>query len=246
LRRPGPTGYNGPVPSPLAVTFDAGQTLVELDTAMLARRLGERGWTVAAAALDAAAPAAWARYDQGVAAGADRPWCVFMDALLAAAAAGGGDPAARAAIVEWLWDEQPRVNLWRRPVAGMIELVGALRAAGVPVGVVSNSEGALAELFDEIGWAGRFDAIADSMRVGIEKPDPRIFAWVAARLGVDPAAIVHVGDSHPADVGGALAAGARAIWFGRAAVATDDPRVAVAHDAGEVRAALRAMGAPLA
>ena len=225
------------------MTFDAGQTLVELDTAMLEGRLGERGWSVGAAALDAAAPAAWARYDDGVAAGADRPWCVFMDALLAAAAP--GDPAARARVVAWLWDEQPRVNLWRRPVAGMIAIADELRAAGVPVGVVSNSEGALAELMAEIGWAGRFDAIADSGRLGIEKPDPRIFGWAAARLGVDPAAIVHVGDSHPADVVGALAAGARAIWFGRAVAATGDPRVAIARDAGEVRAALRRLGVPL-
>ncbi len=51
------------------VTFDAGQTLIELDAAMLAARLGERGVATTAAALAAAQPAAWQRYEQLVAGG---------------------------------------------------------------------------------------------------------------------------------------------------------------------------------
>jgi HAD superfamily hydrolase (TIGR01509 family) len=222
-----------------AVTFDAGQTLVELDAAMLARRLGERGVAVGAAAIDVAAAAAWARYDARVGRVANA-WKVFMEALLEGA---GVAAPARPGLVDWLWDEQPRANLWRRPVAGMIEVVDALRAAGVPVGVLSNSEGRLAELFDEIGWAGRFDAIIDSGRVGVEKPDSRIFGLAADALGVAIDALVHVGDSRPADVDGALAVGARAIWFGRGAPsALHDPRIAIAHHAGDVRAALRGFG----
>ena len=224
----------------IAVTFDAGQTLVELDTAMLARRLGERGVRIAAEALDAASPAAWDRYDAGVGR-APVPWKVFMDALLE----GAGVDAGRAALVDWLWDEQPRANLWRRPVAGMIEIVDELRAAGVAVGVLSNSEGRLAELFDEIGWAGRFDAIVDSGREGVEKPDRRIFERAAARIGAALPDLVHVGDSRTADVDGVRACGARAIWFGRAVRALDDPGVRIAHDAAGVRAALADFGAPL-
>ncbi len=45
------------------VTFDAGQTLIELDTAMLAARLAERGVATTAAALAAAQPAAWHKQD---------------------------------------------------------------------------------------------------------------------------------------------------------------------------------------
>jgi putative hydrolase of the HAD superfamily len=225
---------------PIAVTFDAGQTLVELDTAMLARRLGERGVNVAAGELDAASPAAWCRYD-AVVGRAAAPWKVFMDALLE----GAGVAAGRAALIDWLWDEQPRANLWRRPVAGMIEVVDALRATGVAVGVLSNSEGRLAELFDEIGWRGRFDTVVDSGREGVEKPDRRIFERAAARLGAALPELVHVGDSRPADIDGARACGARAIWFGRVAHAIDDPSVRIAHDAAGVRAALSDFGAPL-
>jgi putative hydrolase of the HAD superfamily len=127
----------------------------------------------------------------------------------------------------------------------MIELVGLLRAAGVRVGVLSNSEGKLAELFDEIGWGGRFDVVIDSGREGIEKPDPRIFEIAASRLGAPIEALVHVGDSKPADVDGARAAGARAIWFGRVARAIDDAGVRSAHDAAACRDALHYFGAPL-
>ena len=52
-----------------AVTFDFGQTLAELDTAMLASRLAERGVTVAASALQDARPAMWRRYNEAIRAG---------------------------------------------------------------------------------------------------------------------------------------------------------------------------------
>src|SRR4029077_7020846 len=76
--------YKGRVSSEV-VTFDAGQTLVELDLDFLATRLGERNVVVAASALAAAAPEAWRRYDALVEAGGSHPWHAFMDALLAGA-----------------------------------------------------------------------------------------------------------------------------------------------------------------
>jgi HAD superfamily hydrolase (TIGR01509 family) len=224
-----------------AVTFDAGQTLVELDTGLLAERLAERGHAISSQALDAATAAAWRHYDRLVAGGALHPWQGFMDAVLA-----GADPALdaepRRGLVEWLWHEQPRRNLWRRPVPGMIELAGELAAAGIAVAVISNSEGKLAALFDEIGWQGRFAAVADSGALGIEKPLAGIFTWTCERIGVAPAAVVHIGDSRAADVEGALAIGMRAIWFGPAAHAVDDDRVRACADAAAVRAALRGWG----
>jgi putative hydrolase of the HAD superfamily len=227
-----------------AVTFDAGQTLIELDTEMLAARLAERGHTVSADQLEVATAAGWRRYDQLVVAGARHPWHGLMDAVIAGAHPALADEA-RAAVVDWLWHEQPRRNLWRRPVAGMIELVDDLVAAGVPVAVISNSEGKLAALFDEIGWHGRFAAIADSGALGIEKPAAGIFTWTCDAIGVEPAGVVHIGDSRAADVEGALARGMRAIWFGPAAHDVGDDRVRACADAAATRAALRAWGAAI-
>ncbi|MCE9571793.1 MAG: HAD family hydrolase [Deltaproteobacteria bacterium] len=222
----------------LAVSFDAGQTLIDLDDAMLARALAGLGAPINASAVDGALAVAWLTYDRLVAEGAQHPWHRLMTALLREL-----DIAEdrRAGLVAQLWEQQLRANFWRRPVAGMIELVGELRTAGVRVGVLSNSEGRLAELFDEIGWRGRFDTIVDSGVVGIEKPDPRIFAIAAQQLGCPLNALIHVGDSRTADVDGAVAAGARAIGFGRGVV-DPAPRVAYARDAEAVRVALRAWG----
>lgn len=225
--------------NPRAVTFDAGQTLVELDTAMLSRRLAERGIAVDPATLDGAQPPAWRTYEQVMKSegGHEEPWQIFMRTLLAGA---GVDAAKARELAAWLYDEQQRKNLWRRPIAGMFELAAELAARAVPVGILSNSEGRLAELIEEIGWSPPFTAIVDSGRVGVAKPEPGIFEHAARALGVAVGEVVHVGDSRSADIDGARAVGMRSIWFGdRAEARPDDGEdVAVARDAAGVRAAL--------
>lgn len=51
---------------------------------------------------------------------------------------------------------------------------------------------------------------------GVAKPDPRIFQLAAARLGVAPAAVLHVGDDPALDIAGARDAGLRTAWINRA------------------------------
>jgi HAD superfamily hydrolase (TIGR01509 family) len=226
------------------VTFDAGQTLIDLDLDFLALRLRERGVRVEPPVLAAAMPAAWRHYDEVVGRGEGNTWQAFMRALLA----GGGVGERLEELVTWLRAEQPVKNLWRKPIVEMVTLARDLRAQGVRVAVLSNSEGRLAELLDEIGIGDAFEVVVDSMRVGVEKPDPRIFALTLARLGATAVVpCVHVGDSWAADVEGALAAGWRAIWFRShvPATAAESARhrdVALASDVDDVRAALRAFG----
>jgi len=78
--------------------------------------------------------------------------------------------------------------------------------------------------------------------VGVDKPNPRIFQLAAEALGVDLAQIVHVGDAWEADVLGARAAGAHAIWY----APTDDRAlpegVLACRNAAELRQALRDFG----
>jgi HAD superfamily hydrolase (TIGR01549 family) len=229
-----PAATGTPLIEPPIVTFDAGQTVIDLDLAFLARRLAERGVAVEIPALAAAAAPAWQRYDARVDPAGGHPWHDLMTALLA----GAGVAADRIGpLVDWLWTEQPRANLWRAQVPGMVALARELTARGVRVAILSNSEGRLAELLAEIGVADAFAAIIDSGRVGIEKPDRRIFDHAIAALGGTRPGI-HIGDSWPADIAGALGAGWRAIWFGPRATPVADPRVAVARDAAEVRAVL--------
>jgi HAD superfamily hydrolase (TIGR01549 family) len=226
------SGEPPPRREPPVVTFDAGQTLIDLDLDFLARRLADRGARVEPSALVAAAPAAWRRYDELVDPAGGHPWRELMATLLRGAGVPDVGP-----LVDWLWDEQPRANLWRAQIPGMVALARELRARGVAVAVLSNSEGRLAELLAEIGLADAFAAVIDSGRVGIEKPDRRIFDHALEVLGASRPGI-HIGDSWPADIAGALGAGWRAIWFGRRARAVEDARVAIARDAGEVRGVL--------
>ena len=230
-----------------AVSFDFGQTLAELDTTMLARRCAERGSRLGVEALDGAVMPAWRAYNSAVRAGlGGHPWQLLMRTLLSGAGAGEQEAAALSA---WLWTEQPTRNLWRRPIAGMIELVRALRSARVPVVVTSNSEGRLAELTEELGWREDFDAIADSGRLGVEKPDARIFHWSAGQVRVDPARVAHIGDAWSADFLGARAAGMHAVLFrGEGSMPEGerypegDPRCARCDDAASLADALRRWG----
>jgi putative hydrolase of the HAD superfamily len=230
-----------------AVTFDFGQTLAELDHEFLMRRVHTFGAELDPAASHAATVSAWHAYGAAKALGHARAWQAMMLELLR----GGGvrkvraeaaDPTYAEKIAQLLWDAQPTHNLWRKPIPGMFELVSELAANQVPVGIISNSEGHLAELVEELGYGALFSVIIDSGRVGVDKPNPRIFQLAADALSVPLAQIVHVGDAWEADVLGARAASAHAIWY----APTDDralPEGVVAcRNAGELRQALRNFG----
>jgi putative hydrolase of the HAD superfamily len=193
-----------------AVGFDFGQTLAELDYEFLARRLAERDATFDAAAGRAGTLRAQQVYGDKKPLGHELAWRAMMEEQLRA---GGVTEPRVAELASWLWDEQPRKNLWRRPIAGMIELSRELKQRGVPIVIISNSEGYLAELVAELGWADAFEVVVDSGRLGIDKPDARIFAHASAAIGVAVDQLLHVGDSWEADVHGALGASASAVWF---------------------------------
>jgi putative hydrolase of the HAD superfamily len=193
-----------------AVGFDFGQTLAELDYDFIAARLREQGVAFDALSSLQHSKRAWDVYGEKKSEGHAVGWLAMMEEQLR----GGGAPAERiSALAAWLWQEQPRKNLWRRPIVGMIELVRELGQREVPLAIISNSEGHLAELVAELGWGDDFDVVIDSGRIGIDKPDPRIFAQACAALGVAASDLLHVGDSWEADVNGALGASASAVWF---------------------------------
>jgi HAD superfamily hydrolase (TIGR01549 family) len=223
-----------------ALGFDFGQTLAELDYEFVARRVATRGAQFDAARGRDNSKPAWDIYGQKKSEGHVVAWRAMMQAQLE----GGGVPRERAVeLAAWLWDEQPRMNLWRKPIAGMIELVRELKRARVPLAIISNSEGRLAELVQELGWQAEFDVVVDSGRVGIDKPDPRIFHHACQTLGVEPAQLLHVGDAWEADVQGALGAGASAVWFdSRYRERALPERVFGAGTAAELREVLARLG----
>lgn len=99
---------------------------------------------------------------------------------------------------------------WRRAIArpdlydGLDPEAGALldglRARGVLVAAVSNSDGSLAEELDRFGLLASFDAVVDSTLAGFEKPDARIYGEGCEALGLAPAECWFLGDGLVNDV----------------------------------------------
>jgi HAD superfamily hydrolase (TIGR01509 family) len=111
-------------------------------------------------------------------------------------------------LADALYERLLHVEGWEL-YADTVEALGALRAAGVPVAVVSNIGFDIRPLFAAWGIADLVDAFALSYEVGRCKPDPVIFRTACRMLGVDPARALMVGDT-PADAG-AVRAGCAAL-----------------------------------
>ncbi len=92
-----------------------------------------------------------------------------------------------------------------------------LRDAGFKLAIVSNWDTPLDPLTERLGIADYFDAIVAShdARVRSEKPDPPIFNYTLAAVGVSAAEVVHVGDTYAADIVGAQGVGIRPILLDR-------------------------------
>ena len=115
---------------------------------------------------------------------------------------------------------------WReglRLAPGAPETLDALRAAGLRVGICSNAPyrpDALRAQLVQLGLADRLDSATYSAEVGWRKPAGQLFAAALTALGTSAEMTVMVGDAVREDVGGAQAAGMRAI---RSREFRDDP-----------------------
>jgi putative hydrolase of the HAD superfamily len=203
-------------PAPRALLLDAGFTLTFYDGARIAGYAALAGVAVDGAALERveAAFRTEIRERQGVPfrthddGGTGWLQRVFRRLLQLAETPGDDGVLDRAA--EVILREHLAHNVWRRVGAGVRDALERLRAAGLQLAVVSNSEGNIERMFQDIGLLSLLDVVVDSAVVGLAKPDPRIFDLALSRLGISAADAIMVGDSPTADVMGARAAGIRA------------------------------------
>ena len=101
-----------------------------------------------------------------------------------------------------------------RPMPHAHEVLGALRARGLKVGIVTNGwVDAQTRCLNRCDLTGRVDDVVISRAVGLSKPDPRIYALALERLGVQAAETWFVGDSPRNDVAGPQTAGLRAAFL---------------------------------
>src|SRR6185437_14445115 len=94
------------------------------------------------------------------------------------------------------------------PLPGAVELIGAVRAAGLPYALVTSSERVIADaVLGALAQRGvQFDVIVCGADVMNPKPDPEPYLLGAKLLEVDPRCCVALEDS-PNGVSSALAAG---------------------------------------
>lgn len=103
------------------------------------------------------------------------------------------------------------LHLWSSVPAGTTEALARLRAAGLRLGVVSNSDGRVETALEAAGLRHYFDVVLDSALAGVEKPDPAIFLAALEALGVQAEEALYVGDLYEVDVLGARSAGMDAV-----------------------------------
>lgn len=103
-------------------------------------------------------------------------------------------------------------QVWRGLDEEILRLMRALRGR-YRVGLISNATLRLDEELREHHRIDHlFDIIVNSARVGVAKPDVRIYRLAAERLGVEPPACVHIDDLVP-NVQGARQAGFHALHY---------------------------------
>ncbi|WP_374645119.1 HAD family hydrolase [Tabrizicola sp.] len=88
----------------------------------------------------------------------------------------------------WIELASPRIE-------GSIALLRALRAKGVPVFALSNfGRYSWEEARDKLDFLAEFDREYVSGRMGVTKPDPRIYAMVEADCGIAPDRLLFADD----------------------------------------------------
>jgi putative hydrolase of the HAD superfamily len=105
--------------------------------------------------------------------------------------------------------------LWRWPIPDSRVALSALSDSGLPLGVVSNASGQIADVLSRSGVCQAGDGphvsmrvVIDSHHVGVAKPDPRIFDHALPYFdGIDRSRIAYIGDSVTMDIGAGRAAG---------------------------------------
>ena len=192
-----------------AVFFDAGNTLIRLDYDVIAQALALEGIDVESSAVRRAECRARVRLDPLLADRSTEGDDVFR-AYTRFAFEGLGAPSEAAERALARLHDRAR-DLWRIPDPQAFWVLEALRGRGYRLGVISNSNGTVEALLKQAGLAPFLDVILDSGRVGVEKPDPRIFRMALETVGARPQEAVHIGDLYSVDIVGAKGAGLHAI-----------------------------------
>ena len=125
--------------------------------------------------------------------------------------------------------------------ADVPDALAALRQKGFKLAAISNTDDDLiAGSLPSLGLA--LDTVITAQQAQAYKPDPQLFRFAHATLGVTPDEVIHVAASQPLDMAVCKALGIRAFWVNRRGEVADAqwlPFIEVKDLAEAVRAIVR-------
>ena len=191
---------------PDVLLLDAGNTLVFLDHEALRVAAEAAGCVVSREALRRAEPTAKRAYEAQMAGtmSHEAGWMLHMQVIFETA---GLDAAQARRASESAERAHAEFNLWRKVPTDLTAALERALAAGVRLGIISNSEGHLDALLARVDLAKYFEHVLDSALEGVRKPDPEIFVRGLARMKVTADRALYAGDIPRIDVDGSRAVG---------------------------------------
>lgn len=198
-----------------AIFFDAAGTLFHLPKgvgyhyALVGQRMG---LTLDAAALDSAFARVWREMPLRPATRVPRTdddkgwWAALVDRVIEQVAP-AIDKLDRDAFFEVAYSHFAEAGVWEI-YPDVIEVLERLQPS-FALGVISNFDGRLRMILEQLGISKYFSEVVISSEVGADKPDPFIFERALQLAEVAPNEALHVGDDPVRDWEAAAAAGLR-------------------------------------
>lgn len=212
------------MPTPHAVIFDLGGTLLEFPTGKeelqkawsacydyLLTTFPDRGWPPRMNFIQAMNQAEDAHWQRVV----EEHWSGPPSVLVGDGLRRLGRAADEQELVTVLDGYARAIERWTVPVPDAHQTLALLRARGYRLGLLSNTWWAAQWHHADLaahGLAPLLDEKVYTSDLPHSKPHPAVFAEVVTRLGVEAQACVMVGDRLIDDIGGALGAGMSAVW----------------------------------
>ena len=135
----------------------------------------------------------------------------------------GNERASAERIYDWMEQQAQERDLFElRP--GIAEVLEALKARGLKLGLAANQPAKALRLLDEVGIGRFFENPGVSGVYGLRKPDVRLFARVCEDLGVQPEQCIMVGDRIDNDIVPAKLLGMRTVLIRTARHREQQPR----------------------
>jgi putative hydrolase of the HAD superfamily len=167
-----------------AVIFDLGGVVLDSPLAVFAayeQELGLPAHTLNRAIVDAGHAGAWARLERGEL--SMKQFIAAFDAELAVARVMISAEALMTKVAD---------NTALRPA--MVSAIRTIRSAGLKVAALTNNWVSEDQTQKMDALRREFDAFVESTRVGLRKPDPRIYELACDLLAVDPSEAVFLDD----------------------------------------------------